>query len=178
MQKFQPCTPEYIISVCKGRCCQGTGNIKVVVSNSEIDKFAAKGASIKNNFIQPDERGLCPFKNDNGLCNTHGEKPMGCRISPFILTSKDTLIVRNRYRLLKCYNTKDAIPVYLAHKQSLIWLLGDEYNQLLRMLENKDNMFKGDFYLNIDIEKYLALKENSSHRARQKNEQQKHLNTT
>lgn len=166
LQKFQLCVPEYITSVCKGRCCQGTGKIKVGIDNSEVDKIAAKGATVKNNYIEADSRGLCPFKGDNGLCKIHADKPFGCAASPFILTSKDTLIVRNRYRLLKCYNTPNSVPAYLAHRGALLHLFGEVgYETIVKHMENG----KEDFFIAIDMGKYLMLKATAIRNAKQSN---------
>jgi len=125
----------------------------VTIHESEKERF--KDKIIIDNFLQPDKRGLCPFKNDNGLCNTHTDKPFGCRASPFTLTTKGTLIVRNRYRMLKCYNTKDAIPVYEAHKESLLAIIGSSgYEEFLN----------GKDYINIPNDVYKKLIDNDKYK--------------
>ena len=126
-QMFQPCEPDYIRQKCKGRCCQGTGRIMVTVHASETERVEALGAKVVNGFIVADERGLCPFKRDDGLCGIHGaQQPFGCRASPFTLNDNDTLVVRNRYRVLRCYKGDGAVPAYLAHAWSLAEIFGTE----------------------------------------------------
>ncbi len=125
-QKFQRCEPEYIKSVCHGRCCEGTGGIMVTVHESEVERIEGLGVKVKNGFIQADTGcSLCPFKKDD-LCSIHEEKPFGCKASPFTLSKRYVLIVRNRYRMLGCYNTPDAIPAYEAHRWSLEQIFGKE----------------------------------------------------
>lgn len=124
-QMFHACTPDHITSVCHGRCCQGSGGIMVTVHPSERTAIEALGAEVKDGFILPDARGLCPFKDDAGTCRIHGDaKPFGCKASPFTLNKTDTLIVRNRYRMLRCYKCDGAAPAYLAHSWSLVAVLG------------------------------------------------------
>ena len=125
-QKFQRCEPEYIKSVCHGRCCEGTGGIMVTVHKSEVKSIKALGATVKNGFIQADKGcSLCPFKKD-GLCSIYEEKPFGCKASPFTLSKRNVLIIRNRYRMLRCYKTPEAIPAYEAHRWSLEQIFGKE----------------------------------------------------
>lgn len=90
----------------------------------------ARGGRVVGGLLRPvpGER-RCPFKADDNLCGLHGTaaKPFGCIASPFTLTSRDTLIVRNRYRLLRCYrDDRDgtARPAYHAFAASLVLLFG------------------------------------------------------
>jgi Fe-S-cluster containining protein len=156
-QKFVKCDEEYIIKNCKGRCCEGTDKILVTIHKSEQLKFEKKGAKVKDGFLVP-VNGLCPFKTNKGLCSTHQDKPFGCRISPFTLNTNNTLIVRNRYRSLKCFRRKDVkkYPVYVSHKQSLIFLFNKkQYNKLVRFSK------KGkDCYLKLEYKKYKMLLDN------------------
>ena len=157
-QLFVKCNEKYIINNCKGRCCQGTDGIKVSIHKSEHLKFIKKGAVIENGFIVPDERKLCPFKTDSGLCSVHNDKPFGCRVSPFTLTKNNTLIVRNRYRLLKCYRRKDIkkIPVYKAHKESLLLLFGEKgVKRIIKRIKKKK-----DCVVKLDYQKYRILIDN------------------
>lgn len=125
-QEFHPCDLPYIDGVCRGRCCEGTGRLLVTVHPSEAARIEQLGATVRDGFIVPDDRGLCPFKAGNGLCIIHGpEKPFGCQFSPFTLNSNGTLVVRNRYRCLRCYRAVGAIPAYDAHRWSLLRLFGE-----------------------------------------------------
>ena len=165
-QMFHPCTDEYIKNVCHGRCCESSKGLKVVVSNNEIKNIEKLGATIIDNFIQPNKCGKCPFKDDDHKCKIHNDKPFGCKASPFILTAGDTLIVRNRYRLLICYKADGSLPVYLAHKWSLIQIFGvAEYNKLVQHME-KNN--PNDLFLTLDDDKYRIFKENSKNRKNNK----------
>ncbi len=132
-QTFQKCTKKFIKDVCMGRCCKSSDTIaQVIVHSSETKRIKSLGAKVKDGFILPDERGLCPFhSSDTGLCTAHDDKPFGCTASPFIMNPSNLLVVRNRYRRLKCYKMKcykgkDAVPVYEAHKWSLEQIFGPE----------------------------------------------------
>lgn len=126
-QEFHPCSPEYITSTCKGRCCQGSNGILVTVHPSEVDRIEALGAEVRDGLLVADSRGLCPFKTDEGFCSIHGEeKPFGCKASPFTLNKNSLLIVRNRYRLLRCAKGAGRVPAYEAHRWSLEQVFGVE----------------------------------------------------
>ncbi len=152
-QLFTPCSIEYIKTTCLGRCCQGTGKIKVTIHKSEEQKIKILGGKIKNGFLISDERGLCPFKNNNGLCNIHHEKPFGCSASPFTLNKNNTLIVRNRYRFLKCYKEKkNKIPVWQAHKGSLINIFGEqETKNIINAVSNNNEYQAKISFLNYQM---------------------------
>lgn len=159
--KFQPCEPDYIKNVCHGRCCEGANGLMVTVHDSEIKRIEAIGAhlgvTVKNNFIvDKDKTGLCPFKTKEGLCSIHEDKPFGCKAIPFTLNKNDTLIIRNRYRLLRCYNTPEAIPAYKAHQWSLRQIFKDKTDQLIGILESTEE----DFYFDMDYEIYKILVDN------------------
>lgn len=158
-QMFKPCTAEYINANCLGRCCQGTEEIKVTIHPTEKTKFEQLGAQIDGEFIAADERGLCPFKDDNGLCKIHADKPMGCRFSPFTLNPNNTLIVRNRYRCLKCYGGEESIPAYKAHEWSLCQVLGDKEAQ--RIINHLDSG-GGDITAKMPCKNYAIMRDNDA----------------
>lgn len=124
-QKFHGCDEVYIRKTCQGRCCEGQDGISVIAHSSEVDKIEALGAKVKDGFIVADGRGLCPFKGDDGLCIQHENKPLGCKSSPFTFTNSGLLIIRNRYRCLRCYKTEDSTPAYIAHRWSLAQIFGE-----------------------------------------------------
>ena len=137
-QRFQPCEPEYIRAVCRGRCCEGTGRILVSIHHSERAIIEAHGAHVQDGFIVPAENGKCPFKTEEGFCAIHGNgQPLGCLVSPFTLSARNMLIVRNRYRCLRCYRSAPApVPVYVAHRRSLLRLFGPaQYTEIVRAVE-------------------------------------------
>ena len=128
-QLFHPCDLEYVTANCRGRCCQGTDGIMVTIHPTEAARIEALGATVTDGFVQADSRGLCPFKTDAGRCRIHDHKPFGCAASPFTLNENNTLIVRNRYRCLKCYKADGALPAYIAHRWSLVHILGEKETQ-------------------------------------------------
>lgn len=131
MLPFNGCEPEYIRTVCHGACCRSSiapSGIIVTIHPSEEEAIRARGGEISNGFLQPKDR-RCPFQNEAQLCDLHGSgaKPFGCSASPFTLAPGGrTLIVRNRYRLLKCYNDGRRIPAYRAFRGSLDLIFGEE----------------------------------------------------
>ena len=160
-QEFNPCTPAYINDVCKGRCCEGSSGLMVTIHETEIDKYKKFGIKIKDNFIVSDNN-KCPFKINN-LCSIHNDKPFGCKASPFTLSKNDVLIVRNRYRLLKCYKnkTEKSKPVYIVHRWSLEQIFGkNEVDKLIKYIESG----KQNIYLSLSKEKYYMLKDNDKYK--------------
>ena len=140
-QEFHPCTPDFIREVCHASCCRSSSDpsgIAVVVAPDEYGDLEARGAVIDHDTgrIQPVNR-RCPFQGIGDLCVLHtaGRKPRGCVISPFTFNEQNTLIVRNRYRMLKCFNAPGAVPVYVAHRSSLDMLFGRYADDLVRACE-------------------------------------------
>lgn len=159
-QKFHPCEENFIKEVCKGRCCQGTDKIVVTVHPSEEEWITKLGAEVKDGLIVADKRGLCPFKSDDGLCTIHGDdKPFGCKASPFTLNKNDTLIVRNRYRMLKCYKCEGSAPAYEAHQWSLEQIFGvDETARIVSLVQQGDDKIPAF----IPLDHYNMLRENDN----------------
>ena len=156
-QKFQPCEPEYIKSVCHGRCCEGTNKLVITVHDTEEERIKGLGGTVVDGFIQDPGTGLCPFKGEDSLCTIHNDKPFGCKVSPFTLTIKDTLIIRNRYRMLRCYNTPDAVPVYIAHRWSLVQIFGEK--EVVRIIKEIE-AGKEEIQALIDYNKYTIIQDN------------------
>jgi hypothetical protein len=112
-QRFQPCEPGYVAAVCGGACCRrSTGGVSVPI--------------IECGTVRELTGDRCPHQDPVGLCALHGspDKPLGCVASPFVLNEKDLLVVRNRYRLLRCYDTPDAVPAYVAFRAGLERIFG------------------------------------------------------
>ncbi len=131
-QEFNGCEPGYINEVCHGACCRSSTHptgIRVALLPVEALRLARKGAIVMDGYLQPDPSvpGRCPAQTGANLCGLHGtdDKPFGCIASPFVLTAKDTLVVRNRYRLLKCYRDGRRLPAYVAFSASLRLLFGE-----------------------------------------------------
>lgn len=162
-QKFNGCDPEYIKNVCHASCCQSTtskNGTMITIHPSENIKIKKIGGKIKNGFLEPINK-KCPFKTDDHLCGLHlsENKPFGCIASPFTLNKNNTLIIRNRYRLLKCYNDGKKIPAFLAFKSSLDLLFGlEESNRIVNHLKNNNS----DLIAYMSVEKYKILIENDS----------------
>jgi hypothetical protein len=135
---FHGCEKNYIRETCKGICCHSSvspSGIIVSVLPEEEKVLTEQGAEIVNGQIQAVDK-RCPFKlKGSELCALHdkGLKPFGCRVSPFSLNKTGTLIIRNRYRLMRCYNAGPKIPAYIAFAQSLITLIGGRHYGILKM---------------------------------------------
>lgn len=139
-QLFRPCDPEFIRDVCHARCCDAPGTeygAKVSIFESELPVIQSHGGEVdERGFLKPreGEKG-CPFKEpESKLCVLHatGEKPSGCIASPFTFNRNRLLIVRNRYRLLKCYKAEGAVPAYRAHFASLVLIFGAREAERIR----------------------------------------------
>jgi hypothetical protein len=164
-QPFHGCTPEFIKDVCQGRCCRspgaktGTGTL-ITIHPSEVRLIERKGGVVRDGLLLPREgERQCPFQDGDYLCGLHGTaaKPFGCIASPFTLNDSDTLIVRNRYRLLPCYKTESSFPAYKAFYDSLILIFGREATvQIAWHLEQGG----GDLAALMPERSYRMLKEN------------------
>jgi hypothetical protein len=128
---FNGCDPEYIKNVCRGACCRSSTQPEgtlISIHPDEVAAMEARGQRVVNGkLVTPARR--CPFQNgDDHLCGIHftPDKPFGCIASPFTLNGNDTLIVRNRYRLLKCFDDGQKIPAYRAFAASLRLVFGAE----------------------------------------------------
>jgi len=142
-QPFHGCEPDYIAEVCHGRCCESSthpSGIMVTIHRSEAAAIEAAGGVVVDGFLAAVDR-RCPFKTAADLCGLHGDgdnrtgvtgsgQPFGCVASPFTLNRNDTLIVRNRYRLLRCYKDGDT-PAYRAFATSLVALFGADRAEFL-----------------------------------------------
>jgi hypothetical protein len=130
---FHGCDPDYIRTTCHGRCCEGSSGLMVVVHPTEQVAIEQQGCTVARSCIipsNPNQTGskqLCPFKTSEHLCRLHDtpNKPFGCVASPFTLNKNNTLIVRNRYKLLRCYNDGPKLPAYKAFRASLDLIFGD-----------------------------------------------------
>ncbi len=133
------CTVDYIKTTCHGRCCQGTGRILVSLTPEEETTQTLLGKTVEGGRLQADDRGLCPWKCDDGLCRLHGtrDKPLGCVASPFTINAGGTLIVRHRYSLMKCHG--HGLPAYVTFRASLDRIFGfPEANRICAALDMGD----------------------------------------
>jgi Fe-S-cluster containining protein len=135
-QLFHRCTEEFIRDTCHARCCRSSVDptgIAVFVSPDEVAAIRAAGGvvSILGRLAPVNRR--CPFQHESShLCTIHASaQPFGCKASPFTFNSKGTMLVRNRYRLLSCFQAEGAEPAYKAHFRALVALLGEEQAERL-----------------------------------------------
>lgn len=160
---FNGCDPEYIKNVCHASCCQSSkmGTMITIHPTEEINLMYKYNVKIENGFLQPTNKMCkkCPFKTDEHLCNLHGtdDKPFGCIASPFTLNKNGTLIVRNRYKLLKCYNDGKKIPAYQAFRGSLVHLFGEEEAERLTYFLGRTTE---DIYSPMNFQTYNMLLQN------------------
>jgi hypothetical protein len=149
-EKFEGCSPDYIRNICHGRCCwttapDGTISAGVFVEKDQRRVLRNNGAEFNEIGVMKETScGHCSMQKADGLCKVHAKlangipvKPRRCYISPWTLTTKNTLIIRNRYRRLCCYNAAPAIPAYRAFATGLMELFGDF--ETFRIVEHFDN---------------------------------------
>ena len=179
--KFMPCEPWYIEQYCHGSCCRSSvhkDGISVVVHEKErhrdskapLDEYT--GEPVLYGFLMAKNK-RCPFQEKLGLCKIHPKKPFGCVTSPFTLNHNDTLIVRNRYKLLKCFRDakkqdvwskiNDTLPksAYENFYPSLQELFG--MMTARRIYEHFDKN-GDDMTMSMDDQVYQMLKDNDNTR--------------
>lgn len=137
---FHGCDPEYITSVCHGACCTlKTAPLVVVVTEAEgkalCDQYGWR--TVTKGKVTPAPDNHCPFQGEDSLCTIHATlKPTSCHESPWTLTRRNTLIVRNRYRRLVCFTRDGLIPAYQAFADGLVRLFGaDEASRITAHLD-------------------------------------------
>lgn len=163
--RFHGCEPEYIRTVCKARCCESsvspTGTM-IAIPRAEQPRIRALGGRIKDGLLQSDPGcRKCPFKTAVDLCSLHDTKakPTACVVSPFMLNANGTLVIRNRYKLLVCYDAGPRLPAYKAFRDSLVLLFGE--TQTKRITDHLDNG-GGDIIVQIDAALAALLRENAT----------------
>ena len=182
--KFMPCEPWYIEQYCHGSCCRSSvhkDGISVVIHKNDranyvqglkyvVDEY--KGEPVLDGFLMAKSK-RCPFQEKLGLCKIHPKKPFGCITSPFTLNHNDTLIVRNRYKLLKCFRdakkqdvwskVNDTLPksAYENFYPSLQELFG--MMTARRIYEHFDKN-GDDMTMSMDDSTYQMLKDNDNAR--------------
>jgi len=159
LQEFHSCDDEFVKNVCHGACCEshsGGRKTLITINPDEEEMIKDKGGIVVEGLLQAGDK--CPFKTLDNRCAINETKPFGCKASPFILTSKDTLIVRNRYRMLRCFRVKeDKVPAYKAFRASLDMLFGEEEAQrIVTHIETN----KTDMEAKMPNGNYKKLKEN------------------
>lgn len=125
--KWNGCQEDYIRNVCNGRCCKGhkagDGWLVITTLPCERARLRGLGVTLRNGGIAPNPAtGICPLQStETGLCTEHlsNKKPLSCWLSPWKLSPQGVLIVRNRFKLFKCYREEPRLPTYVAYRASL-----------------------------------------------------------
>lgn len=158
---FVECEPNYITNKCHSSCCQSStkkDGTLITIHPSEEERIKARGGIVVNGLLQA-VNGKCPFKGGNHLCQLHftPDKPFGCIASPFTLNKNGTLIVRNRYKMLKCFRDGGDVPAYVNFRPSLDLIFGkNEADRICKALDEGT----GDFYAKMPKEAYSILMDN------------------
>lgn len=161
---FNGCEPEYIRTTCHAACCHSTthpSGTMITIHPSEEDAIKSLGGIVRDGFLQAVNK-RCPFKQHGSeLCGLHNtqHKPFGCISSPFTINDRNTLIVRNRYKLLKCYNDGNRLPAYIAFRASLDLLFGT--TESARICASLDSG-GGDLTAYMPIANWRKLRENDA----------------
>lgn len=171
---FLECGPACIDKGCIAKCCDAPtreeGMLVTVLKDEQQGVFhegMKQGfrPAFKDDLLQPKQgtRG-CPFKGADHLCTLHNtpNKPFGCIVSPFMLNTKGTLTVRNRYKMLPCYDREKGKPAYKVFESSLRLLFSDE--AIVRLLRHL-NRGGGDIFLDVTVDVYKKLKSREMHLA-------------
>jgi hypothetical protein len=163
---FHGCDQTYIRDVCHASCCQSAthpSGIRVAIHPSEEQAIKERGGVVVAGMLQPIDK-RCPFKvKEAELCSLHftADKPFGCVASPFTLNRNGTLIVRNRYKMLKCYDDGPRLPAYVAFRASLDLIFGkDEAERICAHLQAGG----GDLLAEMDEATYSRLADNAATR--------------
>lgn len=151
--KFIQCGPDCIAKGCTAKCCDAptspTG-IRVYASPAEARQLTRHGIKTVRGMIQPKPGcRVCPAKTEAHLCGLWQQpaRPFGCIASPFMLNKNGTLVVRNRYKLLPCYDKERGKPAYVTFCGSLFAIFGQVKTwALVNHLEQGGD----DIYLSMD----------------------------
>ena len=157
--KFIECGPQCISRGCTAKCCDAPTHpdgMKVTILPHEEQTIRQMGAKIEEGYLKPGNKKGCPFKDKNHLCSLHGtpHKPFGCIASPFMLNKNNTLIIRNRYKLLPCYDKVNGKPAYEVFRSSLEIIFEETTNELIKVFSYNPK----DFYWPISQTKLNYLK--------------------
>lgn len=163
---FQGCTPDFIADTCHGRCCwvigdDGKPTTTIYVEADQQAELINRGARLTDNVLQT-VGGKCGFQHPaDGFCTIHnrraaGEyvKPRSCYISPWILSKHNKLMIRNRYKQLKCGRISK-VPAYLAFYSGLVMLFGDSGANGISEHFTKGG---GDLVLPLHVERIALVK--------------------
>jgi hypothetical protein len=152
------CSADYIKNVCHGSCCTGSNKVLISLLPNEAEAQQKKGYSVsEGGLLQADSKTKkCPHIDNIGFCALHNtlDKPFGCIASPFTLNQANTLIIRNRYSLMKCHSEKGDYA-YRVFRASLNLIFGNEEAERICTYYDKND---GDIDAFISKETYRKLK--------------------
>jgi hypothetical protein len=125
-----------------------------MVSLADDERRHHNRDNLCGNFLVPNDRDLCPYKNNNGFCDVYftKQKPFGCTASPFTLNRHGTLIIRHRYIMMPCSGKGE--PAYKTFRASLVLLFGEEATD--RIIVNVESG-EGDIVADMDANIYKKL---------------------
>lgn len=159
--KMDGCQYDTIMNKCHGQCCHSDskpGGTLITINPREQARIEALGGVVVNGLLQTPNR-RCQWQQASGLCDLHlsGQKPFGCIASPFTLNKSGTLILRNRFKLFKCYGVGDM--VYRSYRASLNHIFGEaEAERICQHLEAGG----GDIVANITKLNFDTMMENDA----------------
>lgn len=166
--EFQGCSEDYIKNVCHGRCCWTTIGGKTTTSiyaepDQRVEIIKRGGVFGSDGVIKTGSDGKCIFQEKCGTCKIHPQrsesgvevKPRSCYISPWILTPSNKLIIRNRYRLLRCFKADPKLPAYIAFASGLRMAFGDVVYAAIKKHFDSGG---GDFEADMPQERFDLIK--------------------
>jgi len=185
--EFAGCGEDYIRDVCHGRCCRVSDNKRqkplATVTDGEataiaehlgqgVDRISVRipvsavGTSIytRELAVEEDAKGVkwCIGQDrETNLCRFHlpGVKPATCTISPWRISSKNTLYIMNRYKMLICFKDGPRMPAYKAFRAGLIQIFGDEWTEKITKHFDAGG---GDYFPRVRKDIYEKLVERGS----------------
>lgn len=160
--KFIECGPACIkLKQCSAKCCDAPtrpDGMLVTILPSEAKAIEKQGGRVVGGLLKPETecRG-CPFKGTDYLCELHNtpDKPFGCIVSPFMLNKSNKLVIRNRYKLLPCYDKKRGGAAYHVFRSSLLKVFGEKKtDKITKHLDNGG----GDIFIEMEHDTYTNLR--------------------
>lgn len=177
--RWQGCSPDYIQTTCRGRCCRVQGQDRLFRTVVPLEQDQARALlsdpclSSLSGTVTPaqEKRGSypCPQQGPSGLCGLHHKtlgiahlpqplplKPRSCTVSPWQVLPSGTVVIRNRYRLLGCYDHPNAVPAYHAFADGLRLLFGQSATvQIQHLLANDPTLERVCAYARLPFVSFL-----------------------
>ena len=146
MKKKFICNKDFILNNCHGECCFSKNKLYHNFLKEESEYFKKTFPREKMFSCDLNKKRKCLYQTSENLCSLYKEKiPLGCYLYPLTFNKNNTLIIRHRALMFKCYNQGDF--VYITFKYPLIKLFGEvNYQYMVKKLEESNE----DFYIDID----------------------------